>query len=294
MYLEFDSLVVRRFKIWSKTQYSFQFLFQRPLSVPCHGTVVSSSSAYEPDSFLGKTWYPLALLSQSANAERILIRWDHHYGLTYVLKSANSWKQRLRYFSKCFFHEFSIFLTSIRNNWQVMKYLVLPPSCFGEAEFRTRLKLNLHNNACAVIRDTKTKNRAETSTRCLTARVIMIYWTLHPCLLNDTECTYWKYIVDSLSISTLLNFAKFRQPYLAQRVLKCIPASASLLGNGVLLPNVPKFLLFRKISIVLPTARFSDDSDSKVSAIFLTVLADVDGAWAKKTKVTHVQWCSAE
>ena len=45
-----------------------------------------------------------------------------------------------------------------------MKYLVPPPSCFGEAEFRTRLKLILYNNACAVIRDTKTKNRTETST----------------------------------------------------------------------------------------------------------------------------------
>ena len=53
-----------------------------------------------------------------------------------------------------------------------MKYLVQPPSCFGQAEFRTRLKLILHNNACAVNRDRKTKTGTETSTRCLTARVI--------------------------------------------------------------------------------------------------------------------------
>ena len=55
-----------------------------------------------------------------------------------------------------------------------MKYLVRPTSCLGEAEFRTRLKLILHNNACAVIRDTKMKNRAETLTRCVTARVINV------------------------------------------------------------------------------------------------------------------------
>ena len=41
-----------------------------------------------------------------------------------------------------------------------MKYLVPPPSCFGGVEFRTRLKLILHNNACAVIRDTKTRKQS--------------------------------------------------------------------------------------------------------------------------------------
>ena len=71
-----------------------------------------------------------------------------------------------------------------------MEYLVPPPSCFGGAEFRTRLKLILHNNACAVIRDTKTKNRAETSTRCLTARVISNIVSCVPiCFCNLPERT---------------------------------------------------------------------------------------------------------
>ena len=63
------------------------------------------------------------------------------------------------FFKIVFFTNFQTILAFIWNNWQVMKYLVPLPSCFGDAEFRTRLKLILHNNACAENRDTKKKNK---------------------------------------------------------------------------------------------------------------------------------------
>ena len=77
------------------------------------------------------------------------------------------------FFQNSFFHEFSKLFSFHRE--QLTSNVVSCPTSIllWEAEFKMRLKLILHNNACAVIHDTKTKNRAETSTRGPTARVII-------------------------------------------------------------------------------------------------------------------------
>ena len=71
------------------------------------------------------------------------------------------------------FNIFNFYKEQLTSNEVSSPAAILFSSRWRREKTQTRFKLILDNNTCAVIRDKKTKNRAETSTRCLTARVKM-------------------------------------------------------------------------------------------------------------------------